>query len=294
MVINLFNYLVLNWHFGKSVSLIKLWNWRLDHLLASLLHLSISWVVSFGTHILERMVCWSSFWIAVIKQAFKLSYARFTFCQVFCTNQAFVLYYARSKTHKRLKECFLIRRNRTKRANFRCNHLFRATYNTTENSLINLSLSVGCQEAGGRKRARDCLDEKRRWIHRKFARFVLFHPIKKRSFNLLCVLYLFFHNGGSQLCFRFFLLLLYYARLALWQVRCDNPTFELHCLTYHSHFGKYVVPIKLLNYTMQDYHFGKYEVSFRHLYLSSFCTASCKNHFLCDYIAEINPLNCLR
>ena len=39
-----------------------------------------------------------------------------------------------SKTHKRSKEHFLIRRNRTKRANFRCNHLFRATYNTTENS----------------------------------------------------------------------------------------------------------------------------------------------------------------
>ena len=30
----------------------------------------------------------------------------------------------------RLKERFLIRRNKTKRANFRCNHLFRATYNT--------------------------------------------------------------------------------------------------------------------------------------------------------------------
>ena len=41
----------------------------------------------------------------------------------------------RSKTHKRLKECFLIRRNRTKRANFRGNLLFQATYNnTTENS----------------------------------------------------------------------------------------------------------------------------------------------------------------
>ena len=39
----------------------------------------------------------------------------------------------RSKTHKRLKERFLIRRNRTKRAHFRCNHLFQATYNTTEN-----------------------------------------------------------------------------------------------------------------------------------------------------------------
>ena len=40
----------------------------------------------------------------------------------------------RSKTHKRLKERFLIRRNRTKRANFWCNNLFRATYNTTENT----------------------------------------------------------------------------------------------------------------------------------------------------------------
>ena len=40
----------------------------------------------------------------------------------------------RSKTHKRLKEHFLIRRNRTKRANFQCNHLFQARYNTTENS----------------------------------------------------------------------------------------------------------------------------------------------------------------
>ena len=36
--------------------------------------------------------------------------------------------------HKRLKERFLIRRNRTKRANFRGNPLFQATYNTTENS----------------------------------------------------------------------------------------------------------------------------------------------------------------
>ena len=35
------------------------------------------------------------------------------------------------KTRKRLKERFLIIRNRTKRANFRCNHLFRATYNRT-------------------------------------------------------------------------------------------------------------------------------------------------------------------
>ena len=41
----------------------------------------------------------------------------------------------RSETHKRLKEHFLIRRNRTKRANFRGKPLFQATYNkTTEKS----------------------------------------------------------------------------------------------------------------------------------------------------------------
>ena len=39
-----------------------------------------------------------------------------------------------SKTHKRLKECFLIKLNRTKCANFRGNPLFQAIYNTTENS----------------------------------------------------------------------------------------------------------------------------------------------------------------
>ena len=35
------------------------------------------------------------------------------------------------------------------------------------------------------------------------ARFVLFRPIKKRSFDLLRVLDHFFQNAGSQLCFRF-------------------------------------------------------------------------------------------
>ena len=42
-----------------------------------------------------------------------------------------------SKTRKRWKERFLIRRNRTKRAHFRCNPLFQATYNdTTKNSQL--------------------------------------------------------------------------------------------------------------------------------------------------------------
>ena len=44
----------------------------------------------------------------------------------------------RSKAHKRLKERFLIGRNRTKRANFRESPLFQATYNRkTEEQTIN-------------------------------------------------------------------------------------------------------------------------------------------------------------
>ena len=39
-----------------------------------------------------------------------------------------------AKTHKTLKEHFLIKQNRTKHANFRGNALCQATYNTTENS----------------------------------------------------------------------------------------------------------------------------------------------------------------
>ena len=46
----------------------------------------------------------------------------------------------------------------------------------------------------------------KRGLPRKFARFVPFCLIKKYSFNLLCVLNLFFffsQNAGSELCFRF-------------------------------------------------------------------------------------------
>ena len=66
---------------------------------------------------------------------------------------------SRPKTHKRLKEHFLMRRNRTKRANFGRSPLFQATYNnkktTIEKQTINLTylVLVGMGEAGGRKRA---------------------------------------------------------------------------------------------------------------------------------------------
>ena len=41
-----------------------------------------------------------------------------------------------------IKRTLFNKTEQDKRANFRCNHLFQATYNTTENSLTNLSLSV--------------------------------------------------------------------------------------------------------------------------------------------------------
>ena len=47
-----------------------------------------------------------------------------------------------------------------------------------------------------------------RGLSRKFARFVLFRPIKKCSFNFFCVLdpfFFFFLKAGSQLCFRFYI-----------------------------------------------------------------------------------------
>ena len=124
------------------------------------------------------------------------------------------------KTHKRLKKRFLIGRNRTKRANFRGSPLSQATHNIkTEKQTINWTypVSVRCSEAGGWINW-----HKISWIifffwfyvvrslkkrtSRKFAHFVLFRPIKKRSFYLLCVLDLFFSlNVGCQHCFRFFL-----------------------------------------------------------------------------------------
>ena len=87
-------------------------------------------------------------------------------------------------TDWRLKERFLIRRNRTKCANFWCNHLLQATYNTTKNSLTNLSLSVRCQEAGRRKRARDCLDEKGEGRDVKVRKFAMAEPQSTAVHNL--------------------------------------------------------------------------------------------------------------
>ena len=65
------------------------------------------------------------------------------------------------QTRTKLKERFLIRRNGTKRANFRQRPLFQATYKKKkkekERQTTNLTylVSVEMGEAGGRKRARD-------------------------------------------------------------------------------------------------------------------------------------------
>ena len=84
------------------------------------------------------------------------------------------------KTHKRLKERFLIRQNRTKRAK----SLFFKLRTTIQQKTVKPTylLSVWCHEAGERKKPQ------------KFSHFVLFHLIKKHSFNLLCVLDLFFRT----------------------------------------------------------------------------------------------------
>ena len=62
--------------------------------------------------------------------------------------------YAYNMRDLKSKERFLIGRNKTKRANFRCNHLFSSYVQYNRKQLNQLILSVGCQEAGGRKRAR--------------------------------------------------------------------------------------------------------------------------------------------
>ena len=41
---------------------------------------------------------------------------------------------------------------------------------------------------GSWRKEKGVRSSKKKWLYRKFARFVLFHNIKKRSFNLLCVL----------------------------------------------------------------------------------------------------------
>ena len=73
-------------------------------------------------------------------------------CQTSPTN------HSRSKTHKRLKERFLSRRNRTKRANFRGSPLFQARYNNKKtNSQFNLPCASWMREVGGRRGEQDSL-----------------------------------------------------------------------------------------------------------------------------------------
>ena len=75
----------------------------------------------------------------------------------------------RSKTHKRLKERFLIGRHRTKRAIFRGSPLFQTTYNQeTEKQTINsiYPVSVGCGRlAEGKRRETDSWEDLRYTSH---------------------------------------------------------------------------------------------------------------------------------
>ena len=78
----------------------------------------------------------------------------------------------RSKTHKRLKEHFLMGQNRTQRANFRGSPLFQATYNikTRRKKIARfVCFSVLMLYVAWK-----------RGLPRKFTRFVLFCSIKKK------------------------------------------------------------------------------------------------------------------
>ena len=65
----------------------------------------------------------------------------------------------------------------------------------------------------------------KRGLPRKLARFVLFRPVKKHSFNLLCVLDLFFQNSGSKLCLRFFWIFFF--------ICCCTLSWQLYCVLLH-------------------------------------------------------------
>ena len=112
----------------------------------------------------------------------------------------------KSRTHKRLKERFLIGRNRTKCSNFRRSSLFEATYNiqTEEKQTIASTylVSVGCGRLAEAKTA---------------------------PFNLLCVWDLFLQNACSQLCLRFLSFFLLFTDLCRVIQRNCWPSTILFC-----------------------------------------------------------------
>ena len=104
----------------------------------------------------------------------------------------FFILHTRSKTHKRLKEGFLIRRNSTKRANFRVSPLFQATYNIKNRKTNNSSHRyIQCKKQKNKPLILSCVSCMREAGRRTALKICTFCPIKKRSFNLLCVLDLF-------------------------------------------------------------------------------------------------------
>ena len=99
------------------------------------------------TILITRLACACAFWRACAWHDSRCAAKHITHCRLHrpraLTSKGVDLKSSssssRSKTRKRLKERFLIGRNRTKRANFRGSPLFQATYNnTTENCQTNL------------------------------------------------------------------------------------------------------------------------------------------------------------
>ena len=146
-------------------------------------------------------------------------------------------------------------------------------------------VSVKCSEAGGRKRARspalfllpashiqltqdrlNCFSifmlyiAWKRGLPQKFASFVLFHPIKKRSFNLLCVLELSSERRWSTL-FHFFF------SLSLLGQRC-NVCWVVTCLyTFGRTSGVFYVPAQYQPVTFQSRVWGSSNWTIPNLWL---------------------------
>ena len=88
----------------------------------------------------------------------------------------------------------------------------------------------------------------KRGLHRKFAHFVPFHPIKKRTFNLLCALDIFFQNVGSKLCFRLICTTVEFKiihPLMFIHLTIVLRTFPGHCRPYRSKCGEWIMRLSL-------------------------------------------------
>ena len=115
-----------------------------------------------------------------------------TICCTFIWNNSVASCEGRPQTHKRLKECFLIGRKRTKRANFRGSPLFQATYNVKTNNYFSLSCVHWMWEAGvslvpfSFRQPPTSSWHKISWTNCLFFFFYIVCSLKKRTSSKIC------------------------------------------------------------------------------------------------------------